>query len=378
MENILSLLKEKLKDPRWLAISCAVGGLILGLIVGWGIWPVKWSSASAENLRPDLRLDYLRNAVTTYTLTGDQMKAAQAYGELGKAGESTLEELRAAPGFLNEEQINRYAAALKLPAAAVSENATTSPTQPAAVEETPAVTTETGKKSNGLLTLGLVLLGILVVGAYLVYRFFFKERAEGDTKPLPEAAAVRVPNVVPMRSQASQTTPRPAAVPAADFAQPVHEEPKKTSAPASAMGGQPIAQFMTTYSFGDDLYDESFTFDAPNGEFLGESGVSISDLIGVGEPKKICAFDIWLFDKNDVQTVTKVLMSTHAFNNAAIRQRLELRGEPILAQPGRQIVMETATLRLEARIVDVLYGDLPLPEESYFKRCTVDLAIYRR
>jgi hypothetical protein len=30
----------------------------------------------------------------------------------------------------------------------------------------------------------------------------------------------------------------------------------------------------------DDLYDESFTFDAPNGEFLGECGVSVSEIIG--------------------------------------------------------------------------------------------------
>ncbi len=43
---------------------------------------------------------------------------------------------------------------------------------------------------------------------------------------------------------------------------------------------------MTTYMLGDDMYDESFTFDAPNGEFLGECGVSSSDTIGVGEPKK--------------------------------------------------------------------------------------------
>jgi hypothetical protein len=70
-------------------------------------------------------------------------------------------------------------------------------------------------------------------------------------------------------------------------------------------GDKPIAQFMSSYMFGDDRYDESFTFDAPNGAFLGECGISVSDLIGVGEPKKISAFDVWLFDKNDIQTVTK-------------------------------------------------------------------------
>ena len=135
---------------------------------------------------------------------------------------------------------------------------------------------------------------------------------------------------------------------------------------------------MTTYMFGDDLYDDSFTFDAPNGEFLGECGVSISDTIGVGDPKKISAFEIWLFDKNDIQTVTKVMMSEHIFNDPNLRQRLEIKGEPVLAEPGKLFELETATLLMEARIVDMAYGDLPLPPQSYFQRATVELAVYRR
>ncbi|NLZ26438.1 MAG: hypothetical protein GX884_02535, partial [Chloroflexi bacterium] len=97
-----------------------------------------------------------------------------------------------------------------------------------------------------------------------------------------------------------------------------------------------------------------------------------------GEPKKVSAFDIWLFDKNDIQTVTKVVMSKHAFNDAATRQRLEIRGEPIMADDGKQFVLETATLRLEAKLLSFQYGDLPLPDDSYFQRATMELAIYRK
>jgi hypothetical protein len=39
----------------------------------------------------------------------------------------------------------------------------------------------------------------------------------------------------------------------------------------------PVVQFMTTYMLGDDLYDDSFSIDAPTGEFLGECGVGISE-----------------------------------------------------------------------------------------------------
>ena len=82
---------------------------------------------------------------------------------------------------------------------------------------------------------------------------------------------------------------------------------------------QPITQTMTTYVLGDDLYDESFSIDTGGGEFLGEYGVGVSETIGVGEPKKVAALEIWLFDKNDIKTATKVLMSEHAYNDPNIR-----------------------------------------------------------
>jgi hypothetical protein len=138
----------------------------------------------------------------------------------------------------------------------------------------------------------------------------------------------------------------------------------------------PVAQFMTTYMAGDDLYDDSFSIDSPSGEFLGECGVGISETIGVGDPKKVTAFEVWLFDKNDIQTVTKVLMSEHAFNDATIHQKLESKGEPVLTEPGKRILLETATLQLEARVVDMNYGQGALPPCSFFDRLTLELAVW--
>ena len=123
---------------------------------------------------------------------------------------------------------------------------------------------------------------------------------------------------------------------------------------------------MASYKFGDDLFDNSFTIDSASGEFLGECGVGISETIGVGEHKKVTAFEVWLFDKNDIQTVTKVLMSAHAFNDPTIRQRLEAKGEPVLFDPGMDTVLETQTLQLVARVVDMDYGNGTMPDESYF------------
>jgi len=140
----------------------------------------------------------------------------------------------------------------------------------------------------------------------------------------------------------------------------------------------PITQNMTTYVLGDDLYDESFSIDTASGDFLGEYGVGVSETIGVGEPKKVTALEIWLFDKNDIKTATKVLMSAHAFHDAGIRGRLEAKGELIEVEPQRQIMLETETVQLLATVVDLQYGDGAMPEKSYFERVTLELAIWRK
>ena len=94
--------------------------------------------------------------------------------------------------------------------------------------------------------------------------------------------------------------------------------------------------------------------------------------------KKVTALEIWLFDKNDIKTATKVLMSQHAFNDPAIRARLEPKGELILVEPQAQVLLETATLQLLATVVDLEYGHGPQPSDSYFERITLELAIWPR
>ena len=140
----------------------------------------------------------------------------------------------------------------------------------------------------------------------------------------------------------------------------------------------PLAQFMTTYQSGNDLYDDSFSIDSQAGEFLGECGVGISETIGVGDPKKVTAFEVWLFDKNDIQTVTKVLMSDHAFQDSAINQRLRAKGEPVLADPNTEFVLETQTLQMVARVVSMGYGEGAMPEESYFDQLLLELAVWQK
>ncbi|MCC7205937.1 MAG: hypothetical protein IT323_01435 [Anaerolineae bacterium] len=161
------------------------------------------------------------------------------------------------------------------------------------------------------------------------------------------------------------------------------EEAKKKAAeapaapaPAVAALGNPVGRYMSTYIMGDDMYDDSFSIETPSNEFLGETGAGISKTIGVGEPKKVTAIEVWVFDKNDIRTVTKVLMSEHAFTDEAIRAELAPKGEAVPVRAGDTVMLETQTLTVQARIIDLAYGTGALPPNSFFERLSVEISAW--
>jgi hypothetical protein len=88
--------------------------------------------------------------------------------------------------------------------------------------------------------------------------------------------------------------------------------------------------------------------------------------------------EVWLFDKNDIQTVTKVLMSQHAFDDSTARSRLAAKGDPVLVESGGIVELDTESLQIEARVVDFVYGEGVLPPRSFFERVTIELRAYHR
>jgi len=200
------------------------------------------------------------------------------------------------------------------------------------------------------------------------------------------AAAAAAPTGERAKSTAPSGMPQPApAAPASVSARSVAAAGAKISAQIErtdfATGGMepPIVQFMTTYLHGDDLYDDSFSIETSAGEFLGECGMGISETLSApGEAKKVTAFEVWLFDKNDIRTVTKVIMSDHSFNDDALRAKLAPKGEAVLGKSGDKVTLETASLRIQARVVDLAYGTGPVPPNSFFERITIELAAWKR
>ena len=340
--------RELIKKPVVLAVLGGIIGLALGLFFAWVVWPTQFVDADPSFLRSDFMEDHLRMAIDSNALRPDPLVAKRRYDILGEKGPDALAVVQANPNDNNPADIAAFAGAVSSAAALPTLAPGETGTETGAGAGAPLPGAEESKSGSGssLLTLLLIFCGLTVVlGLVFAGIFIFRSRlGTGIRTPIMEATEA---------AQQAEWT---------DFTS-TGEQP-------------PISQFMASYKIGDDLFDDSFSVDSASGEFLGECGVGISETIGVGDPKKVTAFEVWLFDKNDIQTVTKVLMSAHAFGDNTLRQRLAAKGEPVLVEPGTQTILETATLRLVARVVDTNYGEGALPENSFFDSLILELAVW--
>jgi hypothetical protein len=69
-------------------------------------------------------------------------------------------------------------------------------------------------------------------------------------------------------------------------------------------------------------------------------------------------------------------MSDYAFHDEALSTKLAPKGEPVQAQGGKDVILETKTLRVRARVAEASYGTGNLPPNSFFERLTIDLAAW--
>jgi hypothetical protein len=312
------------------AVGLVVGLLIGWIVIGWWLWPVQWVDADPWDLRPAQKEVYVAMVSDSLANNGDYSLAQQRLRnwdkeELTQILQKLVADRRARQLGLEAQHLEDLRMTLGLEAPPV---AAATPV-PGATPETPA------KQATGLLKWLPLCLGILVLLLIAIAAVgYLAKRRKGSAGRLP---VVRRP------------TPAP-----------------------STDGTVPLSRFVATYRFGEETYDESFSIESPEGDFLGECGMAISETLPDGTPNRATALEVWLFDKSDIRTVTQVLMSEWAYANEDLRAALAAKGELILAGPGQEVVLETERLRVKATMREVSYGT-EQPTESYFDRFVVDL-----
>ena len=356
--------------PGLAALVAFIAGLIIGLVVlGWGLFPVQYTGTDPSGLVPEYQAIFIRNAAEVYSWDNNQEKLRLALS--GWGGDALACELAQTPVDAGDQARLVAAATIVNGQGCAGLAAAGVATVPGA-----AVTAVTGQEaaaatgSSTLLPLllgGLLLFLLLLAGLYVWNRR--RTLLEGG-----EAGETEYAQSTPVAKSASRPAARPtmtgttagAAAPATVVLSPE---------PAAV----PIARFRTAYTRGHDTYDDAFSIENANGDFLGECGVGISESIGASAPKNVTAFEVWLFDKNDIRTITKVIMSDHAFFDDALKAKLAPKGEPVLARENETIVLETATLIINAEITEMDYGESSdLPDASYFDRFTIELSAWAK
>jgi hypothetical protein len=311
-----------LLGTREKVIIAFIVGLLVGLVIlGWWLWPAQWTDAAPVSLQEDYRDMYLNMVAFIYetdpSVNIDLMLDSW-----------------------NEEQLTRdlNSAYANAPDAA-SKNRLASLGGAKGIEVSGEVPEEEGRNLAGIVAVFLIV--VIAVSALFV---LLRLRQRSAAEPTPVGGDLQ--KIAAARTEWAEAE-------------------------------APMAQFVTSYALGDDYYDQSFSIETPTGEFLGECGVGISEAIGVGDPKKVTAFEVWLFDKNDIRTVTKVLMTEHCYNDENLRSKLAPKGEAVLGEEGAVIDLATASLRVEAKVIEMEYGGGELPENSFVNRLTIELASWQ-
>lgn len=324
------------------SVLVGLGAFILGFFIGlfvfgWGLTPLEYTDGGPQHLAETDQELYLITLARLYSLDNNQEHVRNALGRWEGSTQAVCQ-LAAQTRPVNPPEAQRLEAmALGLSAQGCA-GVTVQPAEEAADEG--------GGLGGVLIVLGLIVLFVIVIGLIV----FAVRRPATSTR----REAVDYPTEMPVSSRAVGL-----------------EDDEDIHA-------TPIARFQTTFARGHDSYDDSFSIENAQGDFLGECGVGISESIGLDAPKNVTAFEVWLFDKNDIRTVTKVIMSDHAFFDDALKAKLAPKGEPVLAREGETIVLETATLIINAEVTDMAYGTGSLPPKSFFERFTVELSAWAK
>lgn len=385
--------------PPWApALGTLVLGIVLGLVYGWMISPVEVQGGGPEIMGPGSQQAWVEMVADSYAVTGDaaaaqaRMRPLQESGEAGSFLSAALQEAQRTGNLAKEQRLQQLSQLLAV-----------EPTTPGEAGGETAVPPEQAGTNWLALLGGCLLVGLVVVGVgAMAYRMRMSQgtarpraKSRQRTPSSRQSATVGAPPPASRRSGSSEQAAlqAPPATPSTedgdedaldklfdDTADVVSEASEVRELDFGEEEAAPVQyspaldEFMTRYSYGDDNYDMSFAIETPQTEFLGECGVGVSETLNAGSPQQVTAFEIWLFDKDDIRTVTKVLLSDHAWNDEELRGKLAPKGELIHVQEGDTLDLETKSLRVRARVREVEYGPGEAGQENaFFEHLVVEL-----
>lgn len=350
--------------PQWLVLIGVVLGLIVGLVYAYQINPVEWKDALPIDLRQDYKEQWVLMAARAYAVEQNSELALERMRSFSKEeATDVLNRLyQNAATESDREQLRQFGALFGIDVGAATQlpegEGGETPTPPVEQPE------EGGSLFGTLIRLCLVGVVALLVAVGALQFWTNRRRKAGE---LFEPGARREPTL------------DLSVEPEAEGAFGGYEEPLPETGPMPAVGEKSIGRFTTRYEYGSDNFDMSFSIQLPDNTYLGECGVGVGEILLDQPHQHVGAFEVWLFDKDDIQTVTKLLVSEALADNPDAIASLSERGEIIVAREGETFELETASLRVRARVRSLKYGDNPaLEPNSYFERLELELEPFQK
>lgn len=345
-ESLKSLIQNK---PILTLAICLVVGLILGLVYGYLINPVEWVDAPIDVTRQDLQEDYLRMAIDSYQIHKNDLLAITRWQELGENANDILNTIKYAPGDQGWEAVYEF-----------EKTVTIRDASPVDIE------CETVQGTNISLYILWGGTTLLVIG--LAIFFYFQTVPSTRTVGSQHHTGIKRPEAF---KNARFVAPKP-------FLETEHVKNTLESDHLRFDYDPPLVSHIWTFVMGEDHFDESYCIDAKDGHFLGECGIEIAKTIENSTPKRPTAFDIWLFDKNEINTQSIILMSHNAYDNELLRAQFEMKGKPILAEIGKEIGINTDHLVMRIRVLDMICAQNEPGRCEYFQRLSLDVNIWQQ
>jgi|GEM_PF-871638 len=183
-------MSSKSRTPSFLIILLAfIVGIIIGLVVlGWYLWPVKWTGGSFNTLSPADQQDYLRSAIESYAYNSDDAIAQQRYAALGDQKEKILSDILAEPGNLEKADIEKFTIAIKVSSVpigtteAVTTPATVSPLMKSVIPSLLSTVLSRSALTNICLPVAM-----LIVVALVIFMVVLSRRKKRATKNVTQS-----------------------------------------------------------------------------------------------------------------------------------------------------------------------------------------------
>ena len=151
-------------SPQVMALIGTVLGIIFGLVYAWLISPVELIDLDVPQLRDDLKLEYLRITIDSYSLNHEALQAITRYDRLGEDAITYLAEIEFTPSGQSPNDIESF------------RDLVVSPTQGEESEES-------SDEISGIEILKWALLVLILLAAALVIRHFLRQRSLNQMAP---------------------------------------------------------------------------------------------------------------------------------------------------------------------------------------------------